>query len=147
LGILADVFVATPPEAVAYEETLLRNYSVAEEMYEPVHFRNLLDLNFSTLWAILLDEEWDLKKHALVTIKLEPPGDTWLFQFPNSYCELMAALTDEELRTVSESWAATEELTLSRFTVDDVGPIITELRRLSKNALQTNESLFLWGSL
>ena len=30
MGILADLFVATPPEAAVYEEILLRNIAVAE---------------------------------------------------------------------------------------------------------------------
>ena len=147
LGILADLFVATPPEAAIYEETLLRDYTAAEEQYAPVHFRGLTDLNFSILWAILLEEEWDLKRHALTTIKLEEPGETWLFQFPQPFCEKLAALSDEEVNNVVQAWVATEELTLGRWTVDDVIPIIERLRDLSKHAVTSEDSLFLWGSL
>ena len=147
MGILADVFVATPPEAATYEETLLRNYSVAVEQYKPVQLRNLLNLNFSTLWAILLEEEWDTKKHALVTIKLEPPGETWLFQFPGPYRELLAALTDEELERAAKMWVATEEFSRTSWTAEDTTSVIEELRRLSKEAVKSNESLYLWGSI
>lgn len=147
MGILADLFVATPPEAAVYEETLLRDIAAAKEQYDPAHFRGLTDLNFSVLWAMLLQEEWDLKKHALTTIKLEEPGETWLFQFPQPFCEKLAELSDEEVRSVSEAWAASEELTLDRWTVDDVLPVVERLRELSKRAINSDDALFLWGSL
>ncbi len=54
MGILADPFVATPPEAAVYEEILLRNIAVAEQ-YDPA-LRGLTDLNFSILWAMLLKQ-------------------------------------------------------------------------------------------
>ena len=147
MGILADLFVATLPEAAVYEEALLRDIAAAEEQYDPVHFRGLTDLNFSILWAMLANEEWDLGKHALTTIKLEEPGETWLFQFPQPFCEKLAALSDEEARSVSQAWAASEELTLDRWTVDDVVPVVEQLRELSKRVINSEEDLFLWGSL
>tara|TARA_R110002049_G_C9050517_1_gene553482 strand:+ start:612 stop:1055 length:444 start_codon:yes stop_codon:yes gene_type:complete len=147
MGILADLFVATPPEAAVYEETLLLDFAAVEEQYDPAHFRGLTDLNFSVLWAMLADEEWDLKKHALTTITLEEPGETWLFQFPQPFCEKLAALSDEEVRSVSQAWAASEELTLDRWTVDDVLPVVERLRELSKRAIYSDNALFLWGSL
>ena len=147
MGILADLFVATPPEAAVYEETLLRDIAAAEEQYDPAHFYGLTDLNFSILWALLSEEEWDLQKHALTTIKLEEPGETWLFQFPQAFCEKLAALSDKEVQSVSEAWAATEELTLDRWTVDDAAPVVERLRDLSKRAINSEDALFLWGSL
>lgn len=147
MGILADLFVATPPEAAVYEETLLRDYAAAEERFDPAHFRGLTDLNFSILWAILSGEEWDLERHALTAIKLEEPGETWLFQFPLPFCEKLAHLSDDEVRSVSKAWAATEELTLDRWTIDDVVPVVERLRDLSKRAVNSGDSLFLWGSL
>ena len=147
MGILADLFVATPPEAAVYEETLLRDRTAAEEQYDPAHFYGLTDLNFSMLWAILTDEEWDLNKHALTTIKLEEPGETWLFQFPHPFCEVLAALSDEEIRRASQAWAATDELSLDRWTVDDVVPVVERLRDLSRRAISSEDLLFLWGSL
>ena len=147
MGILADLFIATPPEAAVYEETLLRDVAAAEEQYDPAHFYGLTDLNFSILWAMLAEEKWDLQKHALTTIKLEEPGETWLFQFPQPFCEKLAALSDEDVRSVSEAWAATEELALDRWTVDDVVPVVERLRDLSKRAVNSDDDLFLWGSL
>jgi hypothetical protein len=147
MGILADLFVATPPEAAVYEETLLRDIAAAEEQYNPAHFRGLTDLNFSILWAILSEEEWDLKKHALRTVKLEDPGETWLFQFPQPLCEKLATLSDDEVLEVSRAWAATEELTLDRWTIDDVVPVVERLRDLSKRAVSSEDALFLWGSI
>ena len=147
MGILADLFVATPPEAAVYEETLLRDIAAAEERFDPAHFRGLTDLNFSILWAILSEEEWDLRKHALTTIKLEEPGETWLFQFPLPLCEKLAALSDDEVLEVSHAWAATEELALDRWTIDDIVPVVERLRDLSKRAVSSEDALFLWGSL
>ena len=37
MGIIADLFVATPPEAAVYEETLLRDYAAAEAQFDPAH--------------------------------------------------------------------------------------------------------------
>jgi hypothetical protein len=96
---------------------------------------------------MLSEEEWDLQRHALTTIKLEEPGETWLFQFPRPFCEKLAALSDEEVRNVSEAWAATEELTLDRWKVEDVVPVVERLRELSKRSVTSDDELFLWGSL
>ena len=147
MGILADLFVATPPEAAVYEDLLLRDFARAEQKYDPAHFHGLTDLNFSMLWALISEEEWDLERHSLTTIKLEDPGETWLFQFPRSFCELLASLSDEKLRSFSRAWVATEELALDRWTGDDALPVVERLRELSKRALASNEALFLWGSL
>ena len=89
----------------------------------------------------------DLKKHSLTTIRLEEPGETWLFQFPQPFCERLAELSDEDGRSVSQAWAKTEELTLDRWTIDDVLPVVEQLRELSERAINSDDALFLWGSL
>ena len=145
MGILADLFVATPPEAATYEETLLRNRVVAEERFAPAQYRNLLDLNFSILWSILANETWELEKHQLKAVILEPPGETWLFEFPAPFVRFLAELDDDEAELAAAKWAATEELQC--WKTSDTLPVILDLRRLARSTMSTGDGLYLWGSL
>ena len=130
MGILADLFVTTPSEADAYEDVLLLDYEAAVEKYDPTQFRRLTEMNFSILWALVLEEEWDPKnkKHALTTIRFEEPYESWLYQFPDAFCETVAALSDDEVRSVSQAWASTDELMLDRWPIDQVEEVVVALR-------------------
>ena len=147
MGILTELFVATHTEAEAYEETLLENPEAAQAQYSAAQFRGLTDLNFSALWAVLEGEVWSSKKHALTLVKLEESGETWLFQFPQPFCAKLAALTDAAVRSTSDAWTATEELSLDGWSVDEVLPVVEKLRALAKRAEESGGELFLWGSL
>lgn len=145
MGILSDLFVATPEEAVTYEKAMLENRAAAEKRFSPAQYRNLLDLNFSMLWSIVAAESWDPHKHQLKTVVLEPPGETWLFRFPKPFVRLLSELEDDNVQLAAEKWAETEEL--QHWQARDTLPVIADLRCLARTAVSDNKSVFLWGSL
>lgn len=56
MGILADIFVAPPEDALAYEAAQDNRVRLIEK-HRPAEYKNLTGLEFSSLWAILLTEE------------------------------------------------------------------------------------------
>ncbi|MEL7023272.1 MAG: hypothetical protein AAGL69_05955 [Pseudomonadota bacterium] len=147
MGILADLFVATPAEATAYEASLLQSSPGIEVQYDPKQFRNVTDINFSILYALVEDEPWNLEKHRLKLIHLGDDGESWLFELPRELCEKLAKLSDQELDDLTTAWAATEEFVIAQWTASDVAPLTEALRELSKRAIESERGLYLWGSL
>ena len=141
MGILADLFVAHPADAPGYEEQL-KNRDALQKRFERVEFKGLTDLEFSTLWALLKGEEWDLEKHALEEVT--PAGNTWLFRFPSSFVQQLTSIDERRISDVSIPWAATEEL---QWEPSEAKEVVVELVRLARVAKSSSKGLFLWGSL
>ena len=145
MGILADLFVSTPEEAIAYEAAI--GTAQIEKRYERAEYKGLTGLEFGTLWAILEGKEWDVDKHMLEEIHFGPDGETWLMKFPAELIGLLISADAAKTEAALNSWAQTEELQMNGVTLEDVRPIFTDLVRLANIANTEQESLYLWGSL
>lgn len=143
MGILADLFVADPKDAITYEALQLKG-AITPDKFDRAEFKGLTDLEFGTLWAILQNEEWNVKSHCLETISLEGQGETWLFRFPEPFLSRLSSLDSSEIGRAAKAWAATEEL---QCEPSDIEPVIRELARLAKAATRDGKGLYLWGSL
>ena len=138
MGILTDLFVADPEHAITYvEDPQLRHF-------ERFQSKGLLDLNFSILWAQLQDQEWNNDLHALDEVWMSENGEEWLFRFPSPLVELLTQLTPSSIGPTAARWAQTEELDCPP---SDVEPVLQELGRLARMALENKHGLYLWGSL
>lgn len=144
MGLLADVFVTPPDDALEYE-SLVQNRAALVEKYQPAEYRNLTGLEFGSLWAILTNEKWNYDKHKLKEIGFGEGGETWLMEFPSDLISLLSSLDDGELPAVAAKWAKTEELVLRGG--DDVDELLADLRRLAIQSNKSGEPMFLWGSL
>lgn len=144
MGILADIFVATEDEALAYESSI---DSDDIEKYERVEFKGLTGLEFGTLWAILENEEWDVDVHMLEDVSYGEDGETWLMMFPDELISLLCSVENNNFESVLDQWAITEELQMSGWEPAEVGTVLEDLIRLAKTAQSSKRGLYLWGSL
>ena len=145
MGLIADFFVASGDDALAYEASYISNRAAHTEKYEPAEFRNLTGVEIGILWAHLVGEKWSVDKHMLTEIRFGDGGETWLLQVPNDLVQLLASLKDDDLAPLAEWWATTEEFQLRG--ADDVDELLSALHALAKKAKSSGEGLFLWGSL
>lgn len=65
MGLLCDLFVNTRDEALAYESTTTQDRDIRLKRFSPFEFKGLTSLEFGTLWAILANEEWDVRRLSL----------------------------------------------------------------------------------
>jgi hypothetical protein len=135
VGLMTELFVALPQMAASYGP---RN----GEGFKRAQFAGLTNLEFETLWAILEDAQWDVKRHAL--LEIASTESTWTFQFPAPYVAKLRATDQKKIREAAELWSATEEVAASPA---DVLPVIEALVELARNAAAKGEDLFLWTSL
>jgi hypothetical protein len=141
MGLLADLVVSTEETAIQYGESMSTGVKPTG-IIASAEYKGLTNLEFETLWAILLREDWDVDKHVLTSVISE--GETWLFRFPDQMLSLLANLSVDSFQEIAEQWAETDELSCSAV---DVLPIIQDLKRLSTHALSNRCGLFLWGSI
>ena len=134
MALLTDLFVANEADAKSYDAASARRFSAAQ-------FSGLTNLEFETLWAILLGEEWEGEKHALTPIA--ETESTWTFRFPPQYVLRLTQTTPREAAAAAAAWAATEEISAD---ASDVAPIITTLIALAKS-VQPSRGLFVWTAL
>jgi hypothetical protein len=147
MGILADIFVATPEAANDYAASQLRGRPAHIAKYQPAEYKGLTSLEFGTLWALIAGVEWDAKKHMLEEVSYGEGNESWLCRFPPPLVELLAGLSDPDMERYAAAWAQTEELAMSGATAGDVRPIVVDLRRLALAAKSSGRGMYLWGSL
>jgi len=147
MGIIADIFVSNNEEALKYGDSQLGDYTLRISKYNPIELRNLTDLNFSTLWALLENEEWDIDNHELEEIDFASDGESWLFKFPDKLCILLSSLNSARSQPLAEAWAKTDELKMSRWSTSDAFDVISKLVNSCKEAVSKNLGVYLWGSV
>jgi hypothetical protein len=64
----------------------------SSKSFEVAEYKGLTDLEFGTLWALILDEEWQPDVHELEEISVAEDGETWLFRFPGPLVDALAGL-------------------------------------------------------
>ena len=143
MGILADVFVSTPQDAEHYEELTADGDDPPSDRFDRVQYKRFTPLEFGTLWAVLEDCDWDPSRHMLEHIS-ESNAETWLEHFPPLLVEKLAGLTDAQLNKTARSWGKTEEIQCDG---SELVPVLHDLRRLARSAIEKKRALFLWGSL
>jgi hypothetical protein len=145
MGILADIFVASPDAASDYAASQLRGRAAHIAKYQPAEYKGLTSLEFGTLWALIAGEDWDVKKHMLEEISYGDGNESWLCRFPEPLVVLLAALTDAQVDKYAAAWSKTEEMSGS--TASDLRPIIVDLRRMARASTSSGKDMYLWGSL
>jgi hypothetical protein len=147
MGILADIFVATPEAANEYAASQLRGRPAHIAKYQPAEYKGLTALEFGTLWALIAEEGWDVNKHMLEELSYGAGNESWLCRFPPPLVGLLVGVTDVNIERYAAAWAQTEEMEMSAATLSDVRPIIVDLRRLAIAAQASGQDMYLWGSL
>jgi hypothetical protein len=143
MGILADLFVASPHDAPEYEELHADKRALAGR-FEVAQHGGFTDLEFRTLWAIVAGEKFDVGRHMLEDTSPSRNGAKWLFRFPEAFVDLLADIDATSLARAAVAWAKTDEL---QCDPGDVEHVVVNLHRLAASARRSGRSMYLWGSL
>jgi hypothetical protein len=144
MGMLADLFVASMEDALQYEGSPYDETGTIEK-YQRVEYKGLTGLEFGVLWAMLLGEEWDARRHMLTDVKFGEEGESWLHGFPSELVQLLGNLDDARLDAVASRWIGTEEM--ANWRPQEAKQLLVDVRRLSRESLSSGNGLFLWGAL
>lgn len=142
MGILADVFVATPDDALRYEDVFMDEGDMSP--FERVEYNGFTSLEFGTLWAIVDGVEWDVARHTLSMVRAGDEGETWLERFPEDLVTSLAAVSEPSIAKIADAWGKTEELQCDGA---ELRPVIDDLRRLAQSSKRSGKGMYLWGSL
>jgi hypothetical protein len=137
MGVLSDLYVSTPELAEAYDDEQTRPDNERAEL------SGLTEIEFSTLWAIIEGEEWE-ERHmdAFESILQKSDGERLIFRLPDAFVAKAATLSQGDAASAAEAWAETDELECD---AEELLPAIQELTRLSKEAIRSGRSLYLWN--
>jgi hypothetical protein len=135
MGLQTELFVGSIEDARKYDGD-------GTTALERIQLGGLTNLEFETLQAIIANEDWDVKRHALDEVASTEAS--WTFRFPDAYVTALQSLDVADMNNAATKWAATEEIAASP---SDVLPVIESLVRLAKSASANGRDLFVWTAL
>jgi hypothetical protein len=144
MGILADVFVATEYDAKQYANPDTHSDPALRKRITLAEFKSLTSLEFTTLWAILENVDWDVEHHELIDESNEGDDESWLFRFPEQLVDLLAAMNETTLIDANSLWAATDEIDCDP---SEMLPVTQQLQALAIKARASGCKMYLWGCL
>ncbi|MGL4231880.1 MAG: hypothetical protein ACRDAM_21535 [Casimicrobium sp.] len=144
MGLLCDLFVCSPEDALEYENCARNDEETRRSKYSPIELKGLTSLEFGTLWSILEKQPWDANRHMLIDIAFGEDNESWLHEFQHEYLLLLSKLTPGNMNSVASAWGATEEISC---VPEDMFPVVEALVQLSNRALVENRRLYMWGSV
>lgn len=144
MGTLSDFVIAEPSESQAIGES----FQPSEIWPTLTGWKGIESIKLSRLYCSMSGEEYsnDLQKSFELVggDKYEGP---WVFQFPKHIQKSFAQFDLSKLGEVAAKWAATEELEMDRWSVDDAEQFIKQICEHAQKASDANKTLFLWFSL
>ncbi|GKS73317.1 hypothetical protein AVME950_00495 [Acidovorax sp. SUPP950] len=166
--MLGDIFVSSRGDAFRYKR-LLGTKSIAPPRFELLEWKGITDVDFSVLWATLLNEPFDPKRHQLIDLvfhshettvlgKLRMKAavlgamarelmggesePTFLYAFPPKLVEALTHLSANEVPRVVETWLHVLE------KPDDRGPEfidgLSQILNLATIANSRSRTIYLW---
>ncbi len=133
MAILTDVFVATKKEALIYD--------ARSPNYEKLELTGLTDIEFSTLWALIQEKEFDFNKHELG--ELDSDRSVLMFSFPKKFITDLAGLGETRISSVAAQWVESDEM---QWSMAQAREVLTRLVDLAKTAQAESKGIFLWLS-
>lgn len=138
MGILADIYISRDAEAVRYD-------AVPDEFAERTQHKSITPLELSTLWAIMRGIQWDVASMDEFPCLLEKDGgERLIHKLSAAMVTELSMLTPDQVAIVTPQWATTEEL---GWPPDEARPIVEDLVRLSRHAVEAGQSVYLWNCL
>ena len=145
MGILSDLFVADPADAIRYEKEAALAQALPSWVAGRAQLKQLIYLQYEVLWASLERRTWQPDSHSLEMLSMSNDGGSWLFRFPPPFVTRLAEADAGSLGVVAEQWIQSGEL--HGATAEEVLPVLRELTQLARIAQADGKGLFLWGSL
>jgi hypothetical protein len=135
-GLLADIYVSSHDEATKYD-------AMPEQFTDRAQYCGVEPGLLSVLWSIMRDIEWDvamLEKFPWLLPKFG--GKSQIYRIPAEMVAELAVLSPDRIGAVASAWAATEELNCRP---EDIIPVVGDLVRLARRAVETDLGVYLWN--
>jgi hypothetical protein len=140
MALLADFYISTDKDALAYDE----NQSLVPPS-DKAEYKGFTPLGLSTLWAILNGRDWDVKlMDEFACLMVKDGGAQLIHRAPEAFLMLLASADPETLKRSADAWARTDELDCDP---SETEPIVLDLVRLAQRAKATNKNLYLWNCI
>jgi hypothetical protein len=137
MGVLADFFVATEPEAEHYD-----NSSVFPDSHR-AQYKGFTEIELSTLYMIaqglVVDDETVYEFRTITDID---DGERVTTEVLPDLVARLAVASDDALGSWAALWSETAELQCGP---GELLPVLEDLRRLSRTAASESKGLYLWN--
>lgn len=134
--IIADIFLASPEQAEAY------NGVEKDDTIERIELTNITELELAMLWSIIDQTEFDFDEHELEFI--DDRDNAAIYRFSDSFIFLLSRLTKEDIAQFSSAWSDEQE---TQSPAEQSQHVLTELVNLARKALDRGKSIYLWSAL
>ena len=139
MGLLSDFFIADGSPVPRYD---------GGEWFDDAdkcQFKGLTSLQGGQFLAVLRGQQY--KVDMVSEFKLVTPEDAedWTMSVPPDFVSALATLTPNEIPGLATKFAKATAEELGWFA-DDFVPIISDLSRLARRALEKGKTMYLWNS-
>jgi hypothetical protein len=136
MSVLADIYISRDDDAVKYD-------TAPDQFADRAQYKGFTPLELSLLWSIMRGVEGDVATMDEFSCLLQiDGGERLVHRLPAAMVSELAALPPDRVASVTAAWAATEELSCSP---EDIRPVVDDLVRLSRRAVETSQSVHLWN--
>jgi hypothetical protein len=136
MSVLADIYISRDDDAVKYD-------TAPDQFADRAQYQGFTPLELAMLWSIMRGIEWDVATMDEFPCLLQVDGgERLVHQLPATLVSELATLSPNRIALVTSAWAATEELSCSP---DDIISVVDDLVRLSRRAVETGQSVYLWN--
>jgi hypothetical protein len=169
MGILCELFVSSRSDAFKFERRL---DTATPPQYIRAEAKGLQPVDFESLWAVLVAEPFDPRRHQLEDLYFASHhtsglgllkqrlliwkamakalvgadvGNTWLHRFPPALVRRLAGMEPQSMGPTAAGWLST--MKRSSRNADELRGILLELQRLARQAEESGLSMFVWGSV
>lgn len=141
MGILTDILIADISEGRAIGEA-----EAPWEQWPYLHAHGCDQINLSSLLCVLNGQEWqDEVLDEFTTLYQKSDEGPWVTLLPGQLISQVAALSDDEVRTIISLWVRSEDM--AGTSVPLLQNFLKGLRELAQQALTSNKSLLVWQCL
>lgn len=142
MGVLSDLVVAPAEDAER-----VAHASVPSREFGGIDIKGVDTVKFGTLHSLVTGRTFDEVLPLYDPVAEVSEDGPWVFRIPEELVLRLAALSDEERRTVAVKWAATEEFALSGWEEAAVSDGLVAICELARRATDAGHALFLWMCL
>lgn len=146
MGVLTDFVVAGYDDAERIGES-----DVPSREFNGIDAKGMDQVRMATLHSILSGTEYDPgflvdDEYFQYTGSSDGP---WVQRLPEEFTRSLAELTPERLSAVATEWSQTEEFEpeYSVWSFEDITAFLGALHAMAKNAVVSNQAIFMWTSL
>lgn len=142
MGILCDLVVAPAGDG----ERIAASLSPART-FGGIDIKGIDPVKFGTLHSMVTGRPFKELFALYDPVAMAGDEGPWVFQIPTDLITRLAALDETESAALSRRWAATEEFVADRWAEGDVTTALGAISSLSRRAVESRQSVFLWMSV